>query len=150
MEKDIQSGQRTNNLHQSGYRLLQHAAHACHGPALHHLALLHNQRNDLEVFHQLLNKDMDNPESLFLLSHCRYFGSDGYSQNLSVALDYFLAAADHKHKDAMVSAGAMVHQVFLVMMGKQSSRRPVTKNGTRRCIGMFHHLCLFLLLRPWV
>ena len=113
VENDIQSGQSTNNLHQNGYRLLCHAAHVHdHGPALHHLALLHNQRNDIEVFHRLLNKaaDMDNPESLFLLGHCRYFGSDGYSQNLSVALDYFLAAADHKHTNAMISAGAMLHQ----------------------------------------
>lgn len=103
----------THNLHRYGYVLLLHAANQHgHGPALHHLALLHNEHDHAEGFRQLLSKaaDAGNPDSLFLRGHCHYSGSDGYDRNPASALENFLTAAESGHVDAMISAGAMLHQ----------------------------------------
>lgn len=102
------------NIQQNGYQLLHLAAHGHnHGRALHHLALLHGQEaGDSGEFRRLLSKAAaaGNPESLFLQGHCRYAGTDGYDRDFPAALQDFLAAADSDHVDAMVSAGAMLHQ----------------------------------------
>jgi len=103
----------SNMYHQYGYALLQYAAFGHeHGPALHHLALLHNQNDNIQTFHQILNKaaSTGNPNSLFLEGHCYYTGSDGYDKSIPLALENFLAAAESQHVDAMVSAGAILHQ----------------------------------------
>ena len=102
-----------NGMEQHGYKLLHLAAHGhSHGPALHHIALLHHQNDNSQEFGRLLFKaaDTGNPDSLFLLGHCYYFGSDGYDKDFKAALDNFLAAANNGHIDAMVSAGALLHQ----------------------------------------
>lgn len=102
------------DMQQSGYKLLHLAAHGHnHGRALHHLALLHSQEDgNAETFCQLLSKAAatGNPDSLFLQGHCHYSGTDGYDQNFPEALKNFLAASESEHVDAMVSAGAMLHQ----------------------------------------
>lgn len=103
----------SNIYHQYGYALLQYAAFGYeHGPALHHLALLHNQNDDIQTFHQILTKaaSTGNPDSLFLQGHCYYTGSDGHNKNIPLALENFLAASESQHVDAMVSAGAILHQ----------------------------------------
>lgn len=99
---------------EAGYQLLCRAAHEYnHGPALHHLALLSLQGGKKEEFRGLLAKaaDVSNPDSLFLQGHCFYHGEDGYEVDVKAALNSFLAAADNfDHVDAMVSAGAILHQ----------------------------------------
>ena len=103
----------SNIYHQYGYALLQYAAFGHeHGPALHHLALLHNQNDNIQTFHQILTKaaSTGNPDSLFLEGHCYYTGTDGYDKNIPLALKRFLAASESDHVDAMVSAGAILHQ----------------------------------------
>jgi len=103
-----------NNMQKDGYKLLHIAANGHnHGRALHHLALLHIQENgNVEEFRQLLSKAAatGNPDSLFLQGHCYYSGTDGYNENFPAALKNFLAASESEHVDAMVSAGAMLHQ----------------------------------------
>ena len=99
--------------HEAGYQLLCRAGHEFnHGPALHHLALLSLQEGKKDDFRALLDKavEADNPDSLFLQGHCYYNGEDGYEVNMKAALNSFLAAAENGHIDAMVSAGAMLHQ----------------------------------------
>ena len=99
-------------IQQHGLVLLQHAAHECrHGPALHHLALLHNEHGDVQSFSNYLTEaaDMDHPDSLFLRGHCRYFGTDGFDRDVSAAMADFILAADSGHVDAMVS-GALLHR----------------------------------------
>jgi len=97
-----------------GYQLLCRAAHDYnHGPALHHLALLSLQDGENDEFRVLLTKaaEAGNPDSLFLQGHCFYHGEDGYEVDVKAALTNFLEAADKfDHADAMVSAGAILHQ----------------------------------------
>jgi len=84
-----------------------------HGPATHHLALLCNQNGNINEFCKLLSLAADgggNPDSLFLRGHCYYFGADGHTRDMSLAFADFIAAADGGNIDAMVSAGAMLHQ----------------------------------------
>ena len=98
---------------ESGYQLLCRAGHEFnHGPALHHLALLSLQEAKKDDFRVLLQTavEADNPDSLFLQGHCYYNGEDGYEVNMKAALNSFLTAAENGHVDAMVSAGAMLHQ----------------------------------------
>jgi TPR repeat protein len=102
-----------SDINQTGYHLLLKAAlrHE-HGPAMHHLALLHQIHNhDDSEFCKILSRAaaLGHPESLFLQGHCLYHGSDGYSEDFQAALDNFLDAAELGHVDAMVSAGAMLH-----------------------------------------
>jgi len=111
-----------NELQKHGYQLLHIASHSHnHGPALHHLALLHVQHNndDAKEFRNLLAKAVKtgNPDSLFLQGHCQYSGSDGYEQNFTAALQNFLEAAENGHVDAMVSAGAMLHNGIAIEEG---------------------------------
>lgn len=98
----------------TGYQLLCRAAHEySHGPALHHLALLNLQDGEKDEFRGLLTKaaDAGNPDSLFLQGYCFYHGEDGYEVDVLAALDNFLAAAENfEHVEAMVSAGAILHQ----------------------------------------
>mmetsp|Transcript_27148 Transcript_27148/g.57053 ORF Transcript_27148/g.57053 Transcript_27148/m.57053 type:complete len:700 (-) Transcript_27148:94-2193(-) len=103
----------SNDMERRGYQLLSHAAHQHdHGPALHHLALLHYQHQDANEFKLLLSKaaSIGHPDSLFLQGHCHYSGSDGYDQNYRKALENFVEAAEGGHVDAMVSAGALLHR----------------------------------------
>lgn len=103
----------SNMYRQYGYALLQYAAFGHeHGPALHHLALLHNQNDNMQTFHRILTKaaSTGNPDSLFLQGHCYYTGTDGHDKNIPLALENFLMAAESDHVDAMVSAGAILHQ----------------------------------------
>ena len=103
-----------NDIQRHGYVLLYHAVHKHgHGPATHHLALLCNQNGDINEFCKLLSLAADdggNPDSLFLRGHCYYFGADGHTRDMSLAFADFIAAADGGNIDAMVSAGAMLHQ----------------------------------------
>jgi TPR repeat protein len=102
-----------NDLQRHGYVLLYHAVNKHgHGPATHHLALLCNQNGNVKEFCQLLSlaANGDNPDSLFLRGHCYYFGTDGHTRDMSLAFTDFIAAADGGSVDAMVSAGAMLHQ----------------------------------------
>lgn len=98
----------------AGYQLLCRAAHEYnHGPALHHLALLNLQDGEKDEFRELLTKaaEAGNPDSLFLQGYCFYHGEDGYEVDTKAALDNFLAAAEiFEHVEAMVSAGAILHQ----------------------------------------
>ncbi len=98
----------------AGYQLLCRAAHEYnHGPASHHLALLNLQDGEKDEFRELLTKaaDAGNPDSLFLQGHCFYHGEDGYRVDVKAAFDNFLAAAEnYEHVEAMVSAGALLHQ----------------------------------------
>jgi len=113
----------SNIYHQYGYALLQYAAFGYdHGPALHHLALLHNQNDNIQTFHQILNKaaSTGNPDSLFLQGHCYYTGSDGHNKNIPLALENFLAASESQHVDAMVSAGAILHQGVISDDGRRN------------------------------
>jgi len=113
----------SNMYHQYGYALLQYAAFGHeHGPALHHLALLHNQNDNIQTFHQILNKaaSTGNPDSLFLQGHCYYTGSDGHNKNIPLALENFLAASESQHVDAMVSAGAILHQGVISDDGRRN------------------------------
>ncbi len=100
--------------HETGYQLLCRAGHEFnHGPALHHLALLSLQEGKKDDFRVLLDKavEADNSDSLFLQGHCYYNGEDGYEVDMKAALNSFLTAAENfGHVDAMVSAGAMLHQ----------------------------------------
>ncbi|EJK53607.1 hypothetical protein THAOC_26923 [Thalassiosira oceanica] len=102
-----------DELRQYGYRLLHQAANRHnHGPALHHLALLHYQHNDDEAeFARLLAAACrsGNAESLFVRGHSHYTGADGHPLDPAAALDDFLGAAGGGHADAMVSAGAILH-----------------------------------------
>ena len=103
-----------NDIQRHGYVLLYQAVHKHgHGPATHHLALLCNQNGDINEFCKLLSLAADvggNPDSLFLRGHCYYFGADGHTRDMSLAFADFIAAADGGNFDAMVSAGAMLHQ----------------------------------------
>ena len=98
----------------AGYQLLYRAAHEHnHGPALHHLALLSLQSEEKDEFRRLLTKaaETGNPDSLFLQGYCFYHGEDGYEVDVKAALNNFLAAAENfDHVEAMVSAGAILHQ----------------------------------------
>ena len=98
----------------AGYQLLCRAAHEYnHGPALHHLALLSLQSEEKAEFRRLLTKasEAGNPDSLFLQGYCFYHGEDGYEVDVKAALNNFLAAAENfEHVEAMVSAGAILHQ----------------------------------------
>ena len=98
----------------AGYQLLCRAAHEHnHGPALHHLALLSLQSEEKDEFRRLLTKaaEAGNPDSLFLQGYCFYHGEDGYEVDMKAALNNFLAAAENfDHVEAMVSAGAILHQ----------------------------------------
>eukprot|EP00956_Cyclotella_meneghiniana_P031104 scaffold80687_cov49-Cyclotella_meneghiniana.AAC.1 len=100
------------DLHKFGYNLLHQAAlEHNHGPALHHLSLLHLEKNeDVDEFKVILSKAAatGHPDSLFLQGHCYYNGEDGHEQDIKAALDCFLAAAENEHVDAMVSAGAIL------------------------------------------
>jgi TPR repeat protein len=109
-------------IHQHGLSLLQHAAHEYkHGPALHHLALLHNEHGKMHDFCNYLTKaaNLGNPDSLFLRGHCRYFGTDGFDRDPSAAMADFLLAVDNGHVDAMVSAGALLHRGVMSEDGKK-------------------------------
>ena len=100
-------------IQQHGLALLCHAAHEySHGPALHHLALLHNERGNRHDFCNYLTKAaiMGHPDSLFLRGHCQYFGTDGFDLDVAAAMMDFLSAAESGHVDAMVSAGALLHR----------------------------------------
>ena len=102
-----------NDLQRHGYVLLYHAVNKHgHGPATHHLALLCNQNGNIKEFCRLLSLAANggNPDSLFLRGHCYYFGTDGHIRDMSLAFTDFIAAADGGSIDAMVSAGAMLHQ----------------------------------------
>jgi TPR repeat protein len=102
-----------DHLHQLGYNMLHEAAlRHNHGPALYHLAILHqqvNQNDDEFKSILMLAAATGHSDSLFLQGHCYYHGSDGYELDLKEALDNFLAAAENSHIDAMISAGAMLH-----------------------------------------
>ena len=106
---------------EAGYQLLVRAAHEYnHGPALHHLALLSLQGEDKDEFCGLLTKAAEaaNPDSLFLQGYCFYHGEDGYEVDMKAALDNFLAAAENfEHVEAMVSAGAILHQGVISPQG---------------------------------
>lgn len=109
-------------IHRHGLALLRHAAHQySHGPALHHLALLHNEHGNIQDFCNYLTKaaNMGNPDSLFLQGHCRYFGTDGFDKDASAAMMDFMAAAENGHVDAMVSAGALLHRGVMSDDGKK-------------------------------
>ncbi|KAL9187919.1 hypothetical protein ACHAXT_006297 [Thalassiosira profunda] len=102
-----------HEIQQFGCKLLYLAAEESrHGPALHHLALLHYQHEDAEEYRHFLSQAAatGNPDALFLLGHSHYFGSDGYAQDFREALENFLAAGEHGNADALVSAGAMLHK----------------------------------------
>ena len=103
-----------NELNRIGYNLLLRAAlqHG-HGPALHHLALLHHQANgEDDEYKTLLSAaaSTGHPDSLFLQGYSYYHGIDGHEKDTRVALENFLAAAENGHVDAMVSAGAIFHK----------------------------------------
>jgi TPR repeat protein len=106
---------------EAGYQLLRRAANDYnHGPALHHLALLSLQEGEIGEFRELLTKaaEAGNPDSLFLQGHCFYHGEDGYEVNVKAALNSFLEAAENfDHVDAMVSAGAILHQGVITPNG---------------------------------
>ena len=97
-----------------GYNLLLRAAlqHG-HGPALHHLALLHHEANEEDdEYKKLLSAaaSTGHPDSLFLQGYSYYHGIDGHEKNTRTALTNFLAAAENGSVDAMVSAGAIFHK----------------------------------------
>ena len=105
--------ERHDELRQCGYRLLHRAANCGHGQALQHLALLHYEHNDDEgEFVRLLAAACrsGNAESLFVRGHSHYTGTDGHPLDPAAALDDFLGASENGHADAMVSAGALLHQ----------------------------------------
>ncbi|KAL7527704.1 hypothetical protein ACHAWF_002277 [Thalassiosira exigua] len=116
----------STDFERHGHELLCLAAHGYkHGPALHHLALLHNQHSDVRAFAELLHRaaEAGNPDSLFLRGHCRYFGTDGHDRDFQSALGDFLAAAECGHVDAMVSAGAILHRGFPSEDGREATER---------------------------
>jgi len=108
-----------NDTQRNGYKLLHLAAHGHnHGGALHHLALLNIR--DKEKFWRLLAKAAatGKPEALFLRGHCYHAGTDGHDRDRAAALRDFLTAAASDHVDAMVSAGALLHQGVVSDDGK--------------------------------
>merc|ERR1711957_645891 len=70
---------------------------------------------------------------LFLQGHCHYAGTDGYDQDFPAALENFLAAADSEHVDAMVSAGAMLHQG----MAGDDGRTAIIKRDQQRAFDLY-------------
>ncbi len=113
IEKPNYSLAMAHPIQQHGFALLYHAAHEhSHGPALHHLALLHNERGNLHDFCNYLAKAaiMCHPDSLFLRGHCRYFGTNGFDRDVTAAMTDFMSAAESGHVDALVSAGALLHR----------------------------------------
>jgi hypothetical protein len=103
-----------DELYLVGYILLYRAAlQYNHGPALHHLAILHHEvtGND-EEFRRLLSAAAATgyADALFLQGHSYFHGRDGYLKDDNAALENFLAAAENGNADAMVSAGAILHR----------------------------------------
>lgn len=105
---------------QEGFSLIQQSAEQGHGGALYYLALLYLNGNEqlkvlpcsMDDFMQRLDVAVEacDPDALFLRGYSFYHGENGYELDYKRALDDYLVAADMKHADAAVSAGAILHQ----------------------------------------
>lgn len=107
---------------QKGLHYIEQAANMGHGGALHYLALLHLNGNEVlgippcsaPEFVQRLDQAAvaGDAEALFLRGHCFYHGDSGYPRSVIQALDNFLQASAAGHADAAVSAGAILHKGY--------------------------------------
>lgn len=105
---------------QAGLNFIEMAADSGHPGALYYLALFHyNGNTTLNItacssaeFCKRLDAaaDAGDPDALFLRGHGLFHGEDGRDKDYQKALRDFIQAAEAKHADAAVSAGAMLHQ----------------------------------------
>jgi TPR repeat protein len=109
----------TDNDIRKGLDLMQSAAAAGHGGALHYLVLFYRNGNDalgvppcspgefMERLDRAVQHDTDG-DSYFLRGSCRLAG-DVYEKSPPLALEDFLMASDLGQSDAAISAGALLH-----------------------------------------
>lgn len=116
-----------------GLELIEKAAAAKHGGALHYLALFYlNGHIALQVppcseeaFVQRLDSAIEHDgsgDALFLRGSCLFNGDTGYERDAEAALLDFLKAADLGNAEAAVSAGAILHKGMPPKIPKDQQR----------------------------